>query len=271
MSRSETLMAFPGTEAAAAKPAEWLDGARLGWLMALHDTRQRYRGSVLGPLWLTANLAATGFGVAYIYSALFHQEYKEYLAYLMSGLVVWSFMFGALSEASTTFTAVGSVIRNVRLPLLAYVFRVLFRQAIIMLHNLVVLMVVLVATGQLHPAGVPLAFANLVLIGLALLPAVAILAMLGARFRDVPQIVINFLQFIMFLTPIFWHAEAATGRGAFIRANPFYHFIALFRQPLEGKVLTTESYMVVIGLAAVGLVVALLAYRWRHDRIVFWI
>lgn len=250
-----------------------LGGAvRLGWLMALHDTRQRYRGSILGPLWLTANLAATGFGVAFVYANLFHQPYKEYLAYLMSGLVAWSFIFGALSEASTTFIAAGGVIRNVRLPILGYVFRVVFRQGIILAHNLIVLGIVLVLTGQLHVEGIPLALANLVLIGLACLPAISILAMLGARFRDVPQIVTNLLSFIMFLTPIFWPAAAATKRvGTFIQSNPFYHLVSLFRQPLLGQQPTLLSYLVACGLSVVGLVIAAFAYRWRRDRIVFWV
>jgi ABC-type polysaccharide/polyol phosphate export permease len=250
---------------------ELRDGVSLGWLMALHDTRQRYRGSVLGPLWLTANLAATGFGVAFIYAALFHQPYKEYLAYLMSGLVAWSFIFATLSEASTTFIAAAGMIRNVRMPMLAHVFRVMFRQAIILLHNLAVLLIVLLLTGQFHLQGVIPALLGMILIALACLPAISILAMLGARFRDVPQIVTNLLQFVMFLTPIFWPADQATGRGFFIRLNPFYHLIALFRQPLLGRVVTLENYAVVIGLGVFGLIVAAIAWRWRRDRIVFWI
>ncbi len=267
-------MTFPGmavSKAGPSAPSELRAALSLGWLMALHDTRMRYRGSILGPLWLTANLAATGLGVSFMYAALFHIPYQTYLAYLMTGLVVWAFVFQVLSEASTAFIAAAGVIRNVRLPLLSHVFRVLFRQAIIMAHNLLVLILILVLTGQLHPWGIVPAFLNLFLVAIALLPAIAILAMLGVRFRDVPQIVTNLLQFIMFLTPIFWRAEDASGRGAFIYSNPFYHLIALFRQPLLGGPLAWQSYAVVGGIAVVGLVIAALAFRWGRDRIVFWV
>src|SRR3712207_4312363 len=48
----------------------WL---QLGW----QDIRQRYRRSVLGPIWITISMAVTAIALGILYSALFGLELAE--------------------------------------------------------------------------------------------------------------------------------------------------------------------------------------------------
>src|SRR6266850_1136109 len=62
----------------------------LGW----QDIKQRYRRSMLGPLWLTISTAVMVIALGYVYAAIFRQSLNDYFPYLAAGLVIWSFISG---------------------------------------------------------------------------------------------------------------------------------------------------------------------------------
>ena len=61
----------------------WL---HLGW----QDIKQRYRRSVLGPLWITIAMGTTAVAMGGLYSKLFHLELSEHLPYVTLGLIIWA-------------------------------------------------------------------------------------------------------------------------------------------------------------------------------------
>ena len=62
----------------------WLWG-----LVAWVDIKQRYRGSVLGPFWLTLSTAIMIGSLGALYSRLFHMDIQTYLPYLSLGILAW--------------------------------------------------------------------------------------------------------------------------------------------------------------------------------------
>ncbi|MEE8660384.1 hypothetical protein CGLAMM_03380 [Acetobacteraceae bacterium EV16G] len=60
----------------------------LGWL----DIKLRYRGSILGPFWLTLSTAVMIAALGVLYARLFHMPFGEYLPFLSISLVMWSFI-----------------------------------------------------------------------------------------------------------------------------------------------------------------------------------
>ena len=63
----------------------WPLALSLGWL----DIRLRYRGSILGPFWLTLSTAVMVGALGVLYSALFHIDVHEYLPFLALSQVLW--------------------------------------------------------------------------------------------------------------------------------------------------------------------------------------
>ena len=63
----------------------WPLACSLGWL----DIRLRYRGSLLGPFWLTLSTAVMVASLGVLYSALFHIDIHEYLPFLALSQVLW--------------------------------------------------------------------------------------------------------------------------------------------------------------------------------------
>src|SRR5438552_679791 len=109
----------------------WL---HLGW----SDIQQRYRGSVLGPLWITVSMFIIVTALGVVYSRLFHQEIHEFIPFLTAGLLAWTFISTVLIESTDTYISSKNYIENMKMPYIIFVFRLVWRNIIIFFHNIVV-------------------------------------------------------------------------------------------------------------------------------------
>ena len=102
--------------------AAWYDlltGAAKNWLwttLAIQDIKLRYRGSVLGPFWLTISTVVMVASMGVIYSTLFNASPRTYLPYFAIGLILWGYISGAISEGCQTFLGAEGIIQTVPLP-----------------------------------------------------------------------------------------------------------------------------------------------------------
>lgn len=112
----------------------WPLWGRLGW----NDILQRYRRSMLGPLWLTASMAIMVISLGILYSELFKTPIHDFLPFLCIGLLVWNLTSSFLTEGGTLFTGSESYIKQVRLPYTIYVFRSCWSKLIIFAHNFLI-------------------------------------------------------------------------------------------------------------------------------------
>ena len=115
---------------------------RLAWALGWLDIRLRYRGSILGPFWLTISTGVMVGSLGVLYSTLFKMNLRDYLPFLALSQVLWGFLAALVSEACTTFTDAEGVIRSVRMPFFVFSMRALIRNSIALGHNIVVIVVV---------------------------------------------------------------------------------------------------------------------------------
>ena len=246
---------------------QWRIWALLSW----HDIKLRYRGSLLGPLWLTISMGVMVGALAIVYGSLFEQDLSDYVPYLTCGFIAWGLILGTLSEGCLTFIGSEALIKQIRLPLSIFVYRVGWRNVIVLSHNLVIYAVV-VAVFDRWPGWIGLlAIAGVAGVTISLLWAVLALGMVCARFRDVAPIVSNVMQLAFFVTPIIWKPEDIKGNAAMVDANPFFHFIEVIRAPLLGQTPTATNWMVVAATGVVGWGVTIALYRRFRPRIAFWV
>lgn len=221
------------------------------WL-AKRDIKARYRGSVLGPLWLLATLGVLVGGLSIVYGTVFNQPLKTFIPYLTAGFMAWGFISTSIAESCSAFIGNSALIRNQPLPIAVYVFQTIARNALIFATNLLVLLVVAIACG-LTPTSINLlAIPGFVLVGTLLGSTGLCLAIICARYRDIPHLVTNLLQVAMLLTPIMFLKSMLGPRAAFANFNPFFHMVDAIRGPLIGEMpsLLTWSVLVVANIAA---------------------
>ncbi len=77
------------TERALADLRDGLSQWRLALALARLDLRNRYRGSVLGPLWMSLSSLIMLIGLGLLYGALFKLKLSNYLPHLAVSLIVW--------------------------------------------------------------------------------------------------------------------------------------------------------------------------------------
>lgn len=244
---------------------------RLWWALAVHDIAAKYRGSLLGPFWITGTTAVFVIGVGLIYSELFHQTVAQYIPWLGVGIVLWTFFATCVSEGCDTFVSSAGIIKQTALPMFTFLFRTVARNLIVLAHQLVVILGVLLFFGLLGRAQPLYALAGLVLVLLNLVWAMVVVSVISTRFRDVPQIVAAVLQVLIFLTPVFWRPEALTGKRFVLSGNPLYHMLEITRRPLLGEIAPANSWWACIGLAVVGWAFALALFAVTRRRVVHYL
>ena len=194
----------------------WRLAVTLGWL----DIKLRYRGSVIGPFWLTLSTAVQIGAMGAVYGTLFHQDLHDYLPFLAVSLVMWSAVTSISADACTTFLQADATIRSMRMPYFVHVMRVQVRTVLTLAHNLPVLLVV----GLIYHAWPGIyCIAAVPALLLWLVDGVAACMLLGAfcaRFRDVPPIVSSIMQIAFFITPIVWKAGPAWARWLVAALQP---------------------------------------------------
>ncbi len=251
--------------------AEGLAHWPLWGLMGWQDIKQRYRRSVLGPFWLTLSMGILVGSLGVLYGVLFGVPIDDYLPFLALGFLGWGLISGIINEGCTVFIESEHLIKQVKLPFSAFVFRLIWRHLIVFAHNFVIYLVVAVAFGIWPGAAGLLLLPGLVLVAVNAVWISLLFGMICARFRDVPQIVTSLLQVAFFLTPIIWMPELLGNRIAFVYVNPFFHFVELLRAPLLGQVPTPLTWAVVFAATAGGWFVTLLFFQRFRGRISYWL
>ena len=245
---------------------------RLGWTLAWLDIKLRYRGSLLGPFWLTISTAVMVAAMGGIYAALFHMNLREYLPFLTLSLVLWNFLAALVGDACQVFTASETMIRSVRMPFSLYAARIVLRNVLILAHNLIVI-VAMFAIYAIWPGA--LGLLALPAFALWLVDALALSVLLGAlcaRFRDIPPIVGSVLQMLFFVTPVIWRPElVGSGREWLLPFNPFFSALEIVRGPLLGELPARSAYVSALLSALLLVGVTWLLFARVRGRIAFWV
>jgi ABC-type polysaccharide/polyol phosphate export permease len=250
-----------------------LSGDRLGlaWSLAWHDTVSRYRGSILGPFWITLSMGLMVAGIGLLYAQLFKIPLNDFIPFVAVGIVMFGFISTMTTEGCSTFVQAAGILSQTSLPMFTFVWRTLFRSLINLAHHAAIILAVLIFYGSWRSMNLPLAALGLVLVLLNATWISMLMAIASARFRDVPQIVVSVMQFAIFMTPVFWKPSAFPDRHALLVFNPFFHMLEAVRAPLLGGAGPVESYVILAVLALAGWALTFTVFIFTRRRIVHYL
>jgi ABC-type polysaccharide/polyol phosphate export permease len=229
-------------------------GERIGlaWSLAWHDISSRYRGSILGPFWITLSMGLMVVGIGVVYANLFHMKLETFLPYVALGIVFFGVMTGTITEGCDTFVQAAGMLSQTSLPMFTFVWRTVFRNIINLAHHLVIVVAVLIYYGYWRHADVPAAALGLVFLVLNASWISMLAGIASARFRDIPQIVTSVMQFAIFVTQLFWPVNRLGKHHFVLDFNPFFHMLEAVRAPLMGGTVAPHTYLFLAGMAAAG-------------------
>lgn len=241
----------------------------LGW----QDVRIRYKRSALGPFWLTISMGVMISCIGLVFGGIFGTPMEEFLPFLAVGLIIWSFISSVLNEGGEAFISAEEMIKQLPVPLFIHIWRVIWRNVIVLLHNLVILPVLFIAFGKSVGFTSLASIIGLMLLLLNLSWVALLLGMVCARYRDLPQLVASLMQVLFYLTPVIWMPQMLPDRYAasFLILNPVYHLLEIVRAPLLGHAPDATSWYVAIIMGVVGWAVAFFSYCGCRRKIAYWL
>lgn len=242
-------------------------------MMGGQDIRQRYKRSRLGPFWITISMAVMITTMGLVFGNLFKTDVKEFLPFLTLGLIIWSFILGSITEGCEALISAEGIIKQLPVPLHVHVLRVVWKNFIIFLHNIVIFPFVLLAVGKGVSWDIFLAIPGFLLLVLNLSWFLMIIAMVCARFRDMTQIILSIMQVVFYLTPVIWMPKLLSHRvgQVLLDLNPLYHLINIVRAPLLGQVPALSSYILAMVMGIIGLVFSTIMTSKYKYRVPYWV
>jgi ABC-type polysaccharide/polyol phosphate export permease len=237
------------------------------------DILDNYKRSTIGPFWISIGLAVQIAAIATVFGSLFRFNLFEYLPHLAISLVLWNLIVGVANDAAGAFQQSERIMRQVWIPSYLPIARSFSKQLIVLAHNLVVVLLVIAIMG-VHPgAGVWLAIPAFLVLGVALFSISVVLALIGAKFRDLGPIVASALMVGFYATPVIWMPSALPEnlRTLIVTWNPLFHLMEIFRGPLLGNPPLTGAWLGALLTMGVASALAYATYSHFAYRVVYWL
>jgi len=192
--------------------------------LTVRDLKLKYKGSILGVAWSLLNPLLQ---VA-IYTAIFSVFLRtvslpNYWAFVIGGILAWTFFNSTLIAASTSFVRNPSLISKVYFPIETLPISMVLANFVNFLIPLAVMIVVLLAGGL--PLG-----ASLVLLPVILLAQLAacvgfalVVSSVTVFLRDVEHFLVIGIQIVFYATPILYPLNANGLPHGAARFLPYLH------------------------------------------------
>ena len=241
-------------------------GRRLSYLWDLlrslvdRDMKLMYKRSTLGIAWTLISPLLQLLVFIFVFQVIIKIDIPQYASYVFTGLLVWNWFQTCLFQATGVIISSRALIRQPGFP------------------N-VILPIIVVTTGLIHfVLALPILFVFLLIDGVRLTPLVFLLpllqllqfgltvacsyllAALNVTFRDTQHTLGVLLQFLFYLTPIFYEASTIPdGYRQIYELNPMVPIVESYRQILmRGQ---QPDWMALAIVAAMTLILLPVGYK----------
>lgn len=245
----------------------------LALLLCRLSLARAFRQSGLGPLWNSIGVAVAVAAVGTLFGTILRRQlvsFDTYVDSLAAGLVIWSFLSAVVGENSIAFARWMPILRHSNISLSVITLSVFLHHLPVLALNLGLFLLLQYLFLGFTPTILPLAASLLLLlVNVAWMGAAAMV--LGARFRDVGQLIANLLQITFLLTPILWPPYFLGRFEYLLLLNPFHHLLSTVGAAAIGNVAPAVNWWVSLAMALTGGLASVGLYRWSRPRWPYWI
>lgn len=248
---------------------QWHLWMHLGW----QDLLRQYRRSFLGPAWIAINTAIFTAAFGWIGAQLFNQDVKSYIPYFCLGNVFFGFLTSVFNEGCKTYIDSAAFLKQSSYPKFIFVLRVVWRNLLLLAHQIPLILIVLWIGGLLGQSLWLLWLGGMLLTVASAVMAVALLGAISTRFRDIPMVVGSILQIAFFITPVIWRpTQLSAGHSStFIALNPLAAWLELLRAPLMGQAPQITAWVTASIAFVVLTLLCIAVYLAVRRRINYWL
>jgi lipopolysaccharide transport system permease protein len=246
---------------------------RAWWFTASSRTRARFARTALGGFWLGLSNLLSIAALSLVYGTVFKvQDFTHYVVFLGTGLVIWNSIAAAIGTAPQLFEVNAGHLKNTNLHPIFYTLEEWAFQVQTFFQSFAMVLLGLsffehdLFAHFLISSWLPLL--NLLLF-LYWLPLV--ICILGARFRDLYQLIPIVIQLGFLLSPILYEKKNLGGFAWTADYNPVYRILSPLRQSLiQGEVhLLSNSFLLLVNIA--GIFFGLWVLGKERKNLPFWV
>ncbi len=249
----------------------WLE---LGW----QDIKQRYRRSVIGPFWITIATGVMATALGFLWSVLLGANMRALFPQLTVGFIMWGFIQSSILDGAEVFIKNEGLIKQLPAPLSVHVYRLVWRNVLFLLHNVVIYVVVILLFPPRHwTMSMLLALPAFGLLIVNAAWVAMFFGILATRFRDIAPLLTALTQLLFYATPVVWSLDTipkshhSAERARIVEINPLYHYLEIVRAPMIGKEQHLYHWLIVIACTAVGWAATLLLMKKYRSRVAYWV
>jgi ABC-2 type transport system permease protein len=236
------------------------------------DILTRYKRSALGVAWTMLNPLGTMIILTIVFSRAFGGSQEGYAAYVLSGLIAWSFFAQSTNAATLHLVWGGSLLKKIYIPRTSFAVSATGTGLINLLLSLVPLVLVMFVIGvpirwTIIFLPIPILFLAMFALGIGLL-----ISTMAIYYADVAEMYQITLTAWMYLSPVIYSPEILPEAYRFwiVRLNPMYYLIELFRMPIYyGKVPDLNLVLISAGIALFTLFAGWMFFTSRSDEFAY--
>jgi ABC-2 type transport system permease protein len=235
------------------------------------DVLTRYKRSILGVAWTMLNPLGMMLVLTIAFSQIFGGT-RAYPAYVLSGLVAWSFFSQTTTASMNQMVWGGGLLGKIYIPHTVFVLSSIGTGLVNLTLSIIPLIIVLIITGT--PIRFTILFLPISILSLSAfsLGVGLLLSTWAIYFYDVTEMYQIVLTAWMYLTPIIYPEEIIPEafRTWLFTLNPMYHLVGIFREPLyAGTIPDTRQLIGALGLSILVLAVGWVIFARRSDEFAY--
>ncbi|MDA9086253.1 ABC transporter permease [Methylophilaceae bacterium] len=246
----------------------------VSYILAWQDVLLRYKRTKVGAFWLTFNISVMITVLSFIFGSLLSQPASTFVPFIALGFIFWNFITSTIDDSCEAYVSSGDIILQINLPLSVHIYRVVIKNIIILLHNIIIIPLIYIIFGNgINLTDFLFSILGFILISLNLTWISFLVAIVCLRYRDLMVIIKNFMFVSFYFTPILWSIEMMPSQlnESFVMLNPFYNLIDVVRTPLLSKSVNLSSYYYSVILFLLGTITAYYFYKKYNNRVAYWI
>jgi ABC-2 type transport system permease protein len=243
----------------------------LVFFLVYRDITARYKRSVLGIAWTMLHPLGMMIVMSIVFSQLFRVKMEGYPAYVLSGLIAWTFFSQTSASSISVLVWGGNLLQRIYIPRSTFAISTIITGLVNLVLSLVPLIAVMIVIKvPLHLtiflAPIPMLFLGMFSLGIGLL-----LSTIGIYFADIVEMYAIILTAWMYMTPIIYPLSLLPdGLLKWFQLNPMLHLITFFRDiVLYGNIPSIDRWLLCFGISFGILLIGWLVFTGKSDEFAY--
>lgn len=237
------------------------------------DVVSRYKRSVLGVAWTLLQPLGMMIILTLVFSNLFH-TIKGYPAYILSGLLAWTFFSQTTNAIITQIVWAGVLLRQIYVPRTSFAVSAIGTGLVNLTLSVIPLFLIMLLLNLPFRWSLLFLPVSILLLAAFSLGLGLIISTAAVYYPDVAEMYTIVLMAWMYLTPIIYPESIVpvAYRFWFFNLNPMYHIVKIFRMPLFEGVLPDPKTLIAAGTVSVlTFLLGWLFFSKRADEFVYYL